>query len=223
MTAENKLYFQAEKEAIFLILTGIGDEIYSTVDACNTTKEISFKTKSNDIRSSRFQNCQSVSTSCEAAQPLGNLVIKGQDSLLGRGKTVGSPVCNNMGYSALTGKGFGHMQGNAGSQSGLKTTRITSEKYDDVKTSVQVFHFKLSKRDCYMAKIQEVAPVAIQFYQAAIGTAIKGTANASLTQELKDAKLSFDASCGLWEATSSRDSLDCTSDQTEMSLRRHRP
>ncbi|GJU52882.1 hypothetical protein Tco_1226596 [Tanacetum coccineum] len=36
MTAENKLYFQAEKEAIFLILTGIGDEIYSTVDACAT-------------------------------------------------------------------------------------------------------------------------------------------------------------------------------------------
>ncbi|GJZ98800.1 hypothetical protein Tco_0671253, partial [Tanacetum coccineum] len=40
MTAENKLYFQAKKEAIFLILTGIGDEIYSTVDACNTSKEM---------------------------------------------------------------------------------------------------------------------------------------------------------------------------------------
>ncbi|GJV25851.1 hypothetical protein Tco_1378546 [Tanacetum coccineum] len=40
MTTENKLYFQAEKEAIFLILTGIGDEIYSTVDACNTAKEM---------------------------------------------------------------------------------------------------------------------------------------------------------------------------------------
>ncbi|GJT19950.1 hypothetical protein Tco_0878656 [Tanacetum coccineum] len=40
MKAENKLYFQAEKEAIFLILTGIGDEIYSTVDACNTAKEM---------------------------------------------------------------------------------------------------------------------------------------------------------------------------------------
>ncbi|GJQ98101.1 hypothetical protein Tco_0009240 [Tanacetum coccineum] len=38
MTTENKLYFQAKKEAIFLILTGIGDEIYSTVDACNTAK-----------------------------------------------------------------------------------------------------------------------------------------------------------------------------------------
>ncbi|GJT47771.1 retrovirus-related pol polyprotein from transposon TNT 1-94 [Tanacetum coccineum] len=40
MTAENRLYFLAEKEAIFLILTGIGDEIYSTVDACNTSKEM---------------------------------------------------------------------------------------------------------------------------------------------------------------------------------------
>ncbi|GJR94366.1 hypothetical protein Tco_0266540 [Tanacetum coccineum] len=35
-----KCIFEAEKEAIFLILTGIGDEIYSIVDACNTTKEM---------------------------------------------------------------------------------------------------------------------------------------------------------------------------------------
>ncbi|GJY81702.1 retrovirus-related pol polyprotein from transposon TNT 1-94 [Tanacetum coccineum] len=40
MSAENKLYFQAEKEAIFLLLTGVGDEIYSTVDACNTSNEM---------------------------------------------------------------------------------------------------------------------------------------------------------------------------------------
>ncbi|GJR02984.1 hypothetical protein Tco_0525968 [Tanacetum coccineum] len=40
MSTENKLYFQAEKEAIFLLLTGIGDEIYSTVDACNTANEM---------------------------------------------------------------------------------------------------------------------------------------------------------------------------------------
>nr|GFC81694.1 hypothetical protein [Tanacetum cinerariifolium] len=37
MTPENKSYFKAEKEAIDLILTGIGDEIYLTVDACQTT------------------------------------------------------------------------------------------------------------------------------------------------------------------------------------------
>nr|GEV46533.1 retrovirus-related Pol polyprotein from transposon TNT 1-94 [Tanacetum cinerariifolium] len=36
----NKAHFEAEKEAIHLILTGIGDEIYSTVDACQTTQEI---------------------------------------------------------------------------------------------------------------------------------------------------------------------------------------
>ncbi|GJS33020.1 putative ribonuclease H-like domain-containing protein [Tanacetum coccineum] len=33
MTPENKEHFQSEKEAIFLLLTGIGDEIYSIVDA----------------------------------------------------------------------------------------------------------------------------------------------------------------------------------------------
>ncbi|GKE46596.1 hypothetical protein Tco_1477854, partial [Tanacetum coccineum] len=37
---ENKEHFQSEKEAIFLLLTGIGDEIYSTVDACNTINEM---------------------------------------------------------------------------------------------------------------------------------------------------------------------------------------
>nr|GEW82682.1 hypothetical protein [Tanacetum cinerariifolium] len=40
MSPENKAHFQAEKEAIHLILTGIGDEIYSTVDAFQTAQEI---------------------------------------------------------------------------------------------------------------------------------------------------------------------------------------
>nr|GFD34391.1 hypothetical protein [Tanacetum cinerariifolium] len=40
MSLENKANFLAEKEAIHLILTGIGDEIYSTVDACQTTHEM---------------------------------------------------------------------------------------------------------------------------------------------------------------------------------------
>ncbi|GKA45616.1 hypothetical protein Tco_0738412 [Tanacetum coccineum] len=35
-----KCIFEAEKEDIFLLLTGIGDEIYSTVDACNTANEM---------------------------------------------------------------------------------------------------------------------------------------------------------------------------------------
>nr|GEZ64070.1 hypothetical protein [Tanacetum cinerariifolium] len=40
MNPENKAHFEAEKEAIHLILTGIGDEIYSTIDACQTAQEM---------------------------------------------------------------------------------------------------------------------------------------------------------------------------------------
>nr|GEV31486.1 hypothetical protein [Tanacetum cinerariifolium] len=40
MSPENKAHLEAEKEAIHLILTGIGDEIYSTVDACQTAQEM---------------------------------------------------------------------------------------------------------------------------------------------------------------------------------------
>nr|GEU84008.1 copia protein [Tanacetum cinerariifolium] len=36
----NKAHFLEEKEAIHLILTGIGDDIYSTVDACQTAQEM---------------------------------------------------------------------------------------------------------------------------------------------------------------------------------------
>nr|GFD35099.1 RNA-directed DNA polymerase, eukaryota [Tanacetum cinerariifolium] len=39
MSPENKAHFLAENEAIHLILTGIGDEIYSTIDACQTAQE----------------------------------------------------------------------------------------------------------------------------------------------------------------------------------------
>nr|GEX42314.1 hypothetical protein [Tanacetum cinerariifolium]GEX44129.1 hypothetical protein [Tanacetum cinerariifolium] len=40
MTPENKAHFEAEKEAIHLILTGIGDEIYLTIDACQIAQEM---------------------------------------------------------------------------------------------------------------------------------------------------------------------------------------
>ncbi|GJR52079.1 hypothetical protein Tco_1402600 [Tanacetum coccineum] len=40
ISPENKAHYDAEKEAIHLLLTGIGDEIYSTVDACKTAHEM---------------------------------------------------------------------------------------------------------------------------------------------------------------------------------------
>ncbi|GKC28492.1 hypothetical protein Tco_1035786 [Tanacetum coccineum] len=40
MTSENRAHFESEKEAIHLILTGIEDKIYSTIDACKTAQEM---------------------------------------------------------------------------------------------------------------------------------------------------------------------------------------
>ncbi|GJZ50371.1 hypothetical protein Tco_0604561 [Tanacetum coccineum] len=40
MSTANKAHYQAEMEAIHMLLTRIGDEIYSTVDACKTAHEM---------------------------------------------------------------------------------------------------------------------------------------------------------------------------------------
>ncbi|GJS63286.1 hypothetical protein Tco_0677850 [Tanacetum coccineum] len=40
MSPENKEHYQSEKEAIHLLLNGIGDEIFSTVDACKTARDM---------------------------------------------------------------------------------------------------------------------------------------------------------------------------------------
>nr|GEV96311.1 retrovirus-related Pol polyprotein from transposon TNT 1-94 [Tanacetum cinerariifolium] len=40
MSLENKAHYELEKEAIHLILNGVGDEIYSTVDACKIAQEM---------------------------------------------------------------------------------------------------------------------------------------------------------------------------------------
>ncbi|GJS98481.1 integrase, catalytic region, zinc finger, CCHC-type containing protein [Tanacetum coccineum] len=40
MSPENKAHYESEKESIHLLLTGIGDEIYSTVDCCKTTHDM---------------------------------------------------------------------------------------------------------------------------------------------------------------------------------------
>ncbi|GJS33922.1 hypothetical protein Tco_0532304 [Tanacetum coccineum] len=40
MSPENKAHYESEKEAIHLLLTRIGDESYSTIDACKTSHEM---------------------------------------------------------------------------------------------------------------------------------------------------------------------------------------
>ncbi|GKA25019.1 hypothetical protein Tco_0711052 [Tanacetum coccineum] len=65
MSEENKLYFKAEKEAIFLLLTGIGDENYSTVDACNTA----MRCDSNE-RLKQRERISKICTPCKVFQEL---------------------------------------------------------------------------------------------------------------------------------------------------------
>ncbi|GKB09528.1 hypothetical protein Tco_0837840 [Tanacetum coccineum] len=59
MTPENRAHFESEKEAIYLILTGIGDEIYSTVDACQTAQEMwESHRKATTRRITQYSRCQ---------------------------------------------------------------------------------------------------------------------------------------------------------------------
>ncbi|GJZ79886.1 hypothetical protein Tco_0644723 [Tanacetum coccineum] len=50
ISPENKDHYQSEKEAIHLLLTGIGDEIYSTVDACKIAHDIFYKMMNKMVR-----------------------------------------------------------------------------------------------------------------------------------------------------------------------------
>ncbi|GJU63109.1 retrovirus-related pol polyprotein from transposon TNT 1-94 [Tanacetum coccineum] len=54
MSPENKAHYESKKEAIHLLLTGIGDEIYSTVDACKTTHEIKFTSHDGETMESYY-------------------------------------------------------------------------------------------------------------------------------------------------------------------------
>ncbi|GJS07949.1 hypothetical protein Tco_0364745 [Tanacetum coccineum] len=100
---ENKEHFQSEKEAIFLLLTGIGDEIYSTVDACNTAYEMwitllkgynrvnrlkykilfnilnQFQLEVNDIRAERIAKSANPLALIAAAQPYSDNYYQAQN------------------------------------------------------------------------------------------------------------------------------------------------
>nr|GEZ32806.1 hypothetical protein [Tanacetum cinerariifolium] len=54
MSPKNKAHYKSEKEAIHLILTGIGDEIYSTVDTCKTTQEMWEAIKRQDVKTNLY-------------------------------------------------------------------------------------------------------------------------------------------------------------------------
>ncbi|GKB37759.1 retrovirus-related pol polyprotein from transposon TNT 1-94 [Tanacetum coccineum] len=68
MSPANKAHFESEKEAIHLILTRIGDEIYSTVDACKIAHEIMVK-EVNELRAERIAKNANPLALVATAQP----------------------------------------------------------------------------------------------------------------------------------------------------------
>nr|GEV67271.1 hypothetical protein [Tanacetum cinerariifolium] len=58
MSPENKAHYESKKEAIHLLLTRIGDEIYSTVDACKTAHEICYDASQCLVSSTRMVKYQ---------------------------------------------------------------------------------------------------------------------------------------------------------------------
>nr|GEW78078.1 retrovirus-related Pol polyprotein from transposon TNT 1-94 [Tanacetum cinerariifolium] len=195
MSPSNKAYFKAEKEAIHLILIGIGDEIYSTVYACQTAQEMWEAIK-------RLQQAQR------------NKDMQKNLALIAKYfKKIYKPTNNNLRTSLNSrNKNVDTTLWNAESQKGLKTPRIIRKRCYYANKLRKVFHFRLSNdwledtdeeideqeletHYSYMAKIQEVP------------TADSGTDFEPLKQELKECKtILAETSKTLGESISVRDS-----------------
>ncbi|GJR02366.1 integrase, catalytic region, zinc finger, CCHC-type containing protein [Tanacetum coccineum] len=122
MTPENKEHFLSEKEAIFLLLTGIGDDIYSTVEAYNyyqapkpqrsnatsssTRPSASTRHKGKEI--AKPVTPQSESVSEEDSDPEQGQLNQRTMTVAGTRETEDSPVVQQTVIQCFNCKGFGH-------------------------------------------------------------------------------------------------------------------
>nr|GEX49964.1 hypothetical protein [Tanacetum cinerariifolium] len=101
ISPENKAHFLAEKEAIHLILTGIGDDIYSTVDAFQTAQEMwkAIERNANPLalvattQASQDQFYQtSRSQRSQAPSPKPNIPSRSHTTTRHKGKEIAKPI-----------------------------------------------------------------------------------------------------------------------------------
>nr|GEW87513.1 hypothetical protein [Tanacetum cinerariifolium] len=144
MSPENKAHFESEKEVIHLILTGIGDEIYSTVDACQTAQEMweaieRLQQEVNELRAERL---------AMNANPLALVATAqaNQDPYYQSSREkVGSPVVQQSGIQCFNYKEFGHFAKECRKSKRVKDSAYHKEKMLLCKQAEQEKHDELIK------------------------------------------------------------------------------
>nr|GEV06397.1 UBN2 domain-containing protein [Tanacetum cinerariifolium] len=114
MSPENRAHYKSEKETIHLLLTRIGDEIYSTVDACKTALEMWEAIER--LQQGEFLNIQDVKTNLfwefgkftshdgETMESYYSRTV----AVVRARETVGSQVVQQTGIQCFNCKEFGH-------------------------------------------------------------------------------------------------------------------
>nr|GEV02608.1 hypothetical protein [Tanacetum cinerariifolium] len=192
MSPENKAHFQEEKETIHLILTGIRDEIYSTVDVCQTTQEIY---KGKEIAKPITPPSETASEEdSDPEQAQRDKDMQKNLALIAKYfKKIYKPTNNNLKTSSnsrnknvdttprvLTARNLDILLRNAKSQKGLKTPHT----YKEIDEQELEAHYS------YMAKIQEVPTADTSTDSEPLEQIQKQLkkANTTLAPELKECK-----------------------------------
>nr|GEU63571.1 hypothetical protein [Tanacetum cinerariifolium] len=152
MTPKNKAHFEAEEEAIHLILTVIGDEIYSTVDACQIAQEMweaierlqqgkeiakpitppSETASEEDSDPKQVQRDKDIQKKLALIAKYFEKIYKPTNNNLrttsnSRNKNV-DMTPRNLGFSTLTARNLDILLRNVESQKGLRTSHITRRR-----------------------------------------------------------------------------------------------
>nr|GEZ66174.1 hypothetical protein [Tanacetum cinerariifolium] len=174
MSPTNKAYFKAEKEAIHLILTRIGDEIYSTIDACQTAQEMweaierykgkeiakpttppSETASEEDIDHEQAQRDKDMQKNLALIEMYLKKIYKPTNNNLrtssnSRNKNVDTTLRynndNHLGFNVLSARNLDILLRNAENQKGLKT----------LDTDDKINERELEAHYSYMAKIHKV-------------------------------------------------------------------